>query len=149
MRTLISSRWSAVRFLLIVFAASSFLGCSVPNLEEPDCREARDVVREFYSLHFGNDMHPSAANVRLREKYLTPRLKDTLLAATPGDTDYFTATSDYPKAFRVGECKIKSPGQSANFDVLLFWKDDVRSEQKHISVAVEKENGAWRIGAVN
>jgi len=124
-------------------------GCSVPNLEEPDCRESRDAVREFYSFHFGNDMHASVENIRLREKYLTERLKDKLLTASPGEVDYFTATSDLPKAFRVGECTVRSPGQSVNFDVLLFWKDDVRTEQKHISVAVKKENDTWRIDTVD
>jgi hypothetical protein len=121
----------------------------VPNLEEQDCREARDVVREFYSFHFGNDMHPSADNVRLREKYLTSRLKDNLLNAPATDVDYFTATSDLPKAFRVGGCTVNAPGQSVNFDVLLFWKDDKRTEQKHVSVAVRKENEKWLIDRVD
>jgi hypothetical protein len=125
------------------------LSCSVPSLEESDCRESRDVVREFYSFHFGNDMRPSADNVRLREKYLTTRLKGNLLAAQTTEVDYFTATSDLPKAFRVGECKVITPGQNVNFDVLLFWKDDTRTEQKHISVAVKKETDKWLIDAVD
>ncbi len=133
----------------LVLTILCIAGCSVPNLEEPDCREARDVVREFYSFHFGNDMHPSAENIKLREKYLTPRLIDTLLKAPSTNTDYFTATNDFPKAFRAGECKVNSPGQSVNFDVLLFWKDDKRTEQKHISVSVKKENDKWRIDAVD
>jgi hypothetical protein len=125
------------------------LSCSVPNLEEPDCREARDVVREFYSFHFGNDMHPSADNVRLREKYLTGRLKDKLLTAPTNDVDYFTSTRDLPKAFRVGGCTVNTPGQNVNFDVLLFWKDDTRTEQKHISVVAKKENDKWLIDMVD
>jgi hypothetical protein len=54
-----------------------------------------------------------------------------------------------PKAFRVGGCTINTPGQSVNFDVLLFWKDDKRTEQKHISVAVRKENDKWLIDMVD
>ena len=151
MKGVVSGWWSVVRFTIasIVLTVICLPGCSVPNLEEPDCRESRDVVREFYSLHFGNDMHQSAENIRLREKYLTAPLKDKLLAASPTDTDYFTATSDFPKAFRVGECKVNSPGKDVNFDILLFWKDDVRTEQKHISVAVKKENDTWRIDWVS
>ena len=154
MRRVVSGRWSVFSscerlscFLLI--ASCVLLSCSVPNLEEQDCREARDVVREFYSFHFGNDMHPSADNVRLREKYLTGRLKDNLLTAPATDLDYFTATSDLPKAFRVGGCTVNTPGQTVNFDVLLFWKDDKRTEQKHISVAVRKENDKWLIDMVD
>ena len=144
MRTAVS-----VSIASVVLAILCLSGCSVPNLEEADCRESRDVVRQFYSFHFGNDMHPSDDNVRLREKYLTGRLKDYLLAAPPTELDYFTATSDFPKAFRVGECKINEPSKRVNFDMLLFWKDDTRTEQKHISVAVKKENDKWLIDAVD
>lgn len=94
-------------------------------------------------------MHQSAENLRLREKYLTARLKDNLLAAPASEVDYFTATGDLPKAFRVGGCKVNTPGQSVNFDVLLFWKDDTRTEQKHISVAVKKEDDKWLVDSVN
>ena len=151
MNAVVSGRWSVVRLLVasLVLTILGVTGCSVPNLEEPDCRESRDVVREFYSLHFGNDMHQSAEAIKLREKYLTTLLKDNLLSAPLNDTDYFTATSDLPKAFRVGECKVNSPGQEVNFDILLFWKDDTRTEQKHISVAVRKENDTWRIDSVS
>jgi len=154
MKGVVSGRWSVVSVRRIavcclLLTAYCLPACSVPNLEEPDCRESRDVVREFYSFHFGNDMHPSDDNVRLRQKYLTDRLKEYLLAVPTKELDYFTATTDFPKAFRVGECKVTSPGQSANFDVLLFWKDDTRTEQKHISVDVKKDNDTWRIDSVS
>ena len=151
MKGVARGRWSVVSFTIasLVLTVIGLPACSVPNLEEPDCRESRDVVREFYSLHFGNDMHQSAENIQLREKYLTASLKDKLLAGAATDADYFTATGDFPKAFRVGECKVNSPGKDVNFDILLFWKDDVRTEQKHISVAVKKENDTWRIDSVS
>jgi len=154
MKGVVRRRWSVISFrrlgvCCLLLASYCLAACSVPNLEEPDCRESRDVVREFYSLHFGNDMHQSAANIQLREKYLTGQLKDKLLAASPTDSDYFTASSDFPKAFRVGECKVNSQGKDVNFNILLFWKDDLRTEQKHISVAVKKENDTWRIDSVS
>ena len=157
MKTVASVPWSVASFKLltktcILLAAFSLLSCSVPNLEEVDCREARDVIREFYSLHFGNDRQPSAENLRLREKYLTSRLKGDLndaVAALPEGTDYFTATTDFPKAFRVGECQSAQPGQPVLFNVLLFWKDDERTEQKHILVTLKKEDDAWRIDSVS
>jgi hypothetical protein len=133
----------------VVLTVVCLTGCSVPNLEEPDCTKSRDIVREFYSFHLGNDMHPSQESIGLREKYLTTQLKDRLLATPPNNVDYFTATSDFPKAFRVGECKVSAPGQSVNFDILLFWKDDTRTEQQHISVGVRKENEMWRIDRVD
>ena len=147
-------RWSVVRVSIasLVLAILWLNGCSVPNLEEVDCRESRDVVREFYSFHFGNDRHPSVENLQLREKFLTRRLKGDLndaVAALPEGTDYFTATTDFPKAFRVGECQAAQSGQPVLFDVLLFWKDDERTEQKHILVTVKKEDDAWRIDSVS
>lgn len=140
------------RLACLLLCAFCQLACSLPNLEDADCIQARDIVREFYSFHFANDMHPTAENVRLRKKYLTHDYEDRLLAnsgAGSGTKDYFTDADEFPKAFRVGECKVSSPSQSVNFDVLLFWKDDARTEQKHISVTLKKENDRWLIDAVD
>jgi hypothetical protein len=157
MKPVVSGQWSVVGFsrltkACILLAAILLVSCSVPNLEEQDCREARDVIREFYSLHFGKDRQLSAESGRLREKYLTRRLKGDLndaSGALPEGTDYFTATTDFPKAFRVGDCQSAQPGEPVLFNVLLFWKDDERTEQKHILVTVKKEDDAWRIDSVS
>ena len=148
MKTLLGSALAGL-VLTIMFVT----GCSVPNLEEPACKEARDIVREFYSFHFGNDMHPTPENLRLREKWLSKRwalkLGVDASGVPPTKIDYFTQTEDFPKAFRVGECKLNESGNEVLFDVLLFWKDDTRTEQKHISVGVRKENDTWRIDSVS
>jgi hypothetical protein len=154
MKVVGSDWWSVFGFrrlgvCCLLLAAFCLPACSVPNLEEPDCRESRDVIREFYSFHFGNDMHPSSENIKLREKFLTTRLTDELLRSSPGNVDYFTGTSDFPKAFRVGECKINVPGESVTFDVLLFWKDDTRTQQSHIPVELKKDGAGWRVDKVN
>ncbi|MEO8572336.1 MAG: hypothetical protein ABI481_00080 [Pyrinomonadaceae bacterium] len=143
------------RACLLLCAACLLASCSIPNLEETDCREARDRVREFYSFHFGNDMHLTEENVRLREKHLTRRLFRDLLneavALPVKTTEYFTATAtnDLPKAFRVGECKVVQPGDAVQFDVLLFWKDDIRTEQRHVSASLKKEDDNWLIDSVS
>jgi hypothetical protein len=140
---------------LLVASWCVFASCSVPNLEETDCREARGRAREFYSFHFGNDMRLTEENVRLREKYFTHRLLENLLDEAvklpEKGTEYFTAvpTNDLPKAFRVGECKIVQQGQRVQFDVLLFWKDDTRTEQKHVFASLAKENNNWLIDSVS
>ena len=60
--------------LLLLFCSVFFAaGCSLPNLEKPQCTAARDAVKRFYSLHFGNDMRPSAENLKASEPYLTRR----------------------------------------------------------------------------
>lgn len=132
-----------VTFLLLLFVSS----CSIPNLEEPACIESRDSIKQFYSFHFGNDMRPSAENLKLREKFLAPDLVKTLLASNEAAVDYFTATADYPKAFRIGECKVISPVK-IEFQVILFWRNDTRNEQKEVVVDAVKINDNWLIDKV-
>jgi Protein of unknown function (DUF3828) len=137
--------FASLRFILLVSALSA---CSIPNLESPECTEARSAVREFYSFHIGNDLKPSAENLKLREKFLSKELINTLSVSNEAKKDYFTATEDYPKAFRVGGCEAVSPEKTV-LEVLLFWRDDVRSEQREIKVEAVKENGKWLIDKVS
>jgi hypothetical protein len=140
---------SFVRLFCLLLLALCLHGCSLPNLEDPDCTKARDVVREFYSFHFGNDMQPTAENIALREKFLTPAFVGRLKSLPATTTDPFTHTEEFPKAFRVGECKVVEPGQAVRFGVLLFWKDDVKSQQRPVFTSVRKENGNWLIDDVS
>lgn len=128
--------------------AFCFFSCgSVPNLEKPECSEARNTVREFYSAHFGNDMKPSEEYLKLREKFLTADLRDTISKNISDRRDYFTATDDYPKAFRVGECEVAASDKTI-FGVLLFWKSDTRTEQREVKVEVVKQNDKWLINKI-
>jgi hypothetical protein len=138
-------RFSALlfTFCFLLFAFS----CSIPSLEAPECSEARNQVKRFYSIHLGNEMKPSAENLQMREQYLTAHLKQELEKQTGGETDYFTQTDDYPKAFRAGECQAAAPGKTS-FEVLLFWKDDTRSEQREIRVEMLKEDEKWLVNKV-
>lgn len=139
---------------LIVFSLCTFyfslfaFACSIPNLEKPECAAARQTVKELYSYHFGNDMKFTRENLRLREKFLSRELIENLAKQDESATDYFTRTSDYPKAFRVGECKVIETEKRVDFGVVLFWKTDTRSEQKEIPVEVLKENDKWSINKV-
>ncbi|MDQ3181722.1 MAG: YbjP/YqhG family protein [Acidobacteriota bacterium] len=131
-------------FCLLVFA----FACSIPNLETPECTEARNTVKEFYSFHFGNDMKFTKDNLKQRERYLSNELKQKLENQPDGATDYFTATDDYPKAFRIGNCEMVEPNKKINMQVLLFWKTDTRSEQREIYVEIIKENDNWLVNKV-
>jgi hypothetical protein len=133
---------------LILLLASCTLACSVPNLEQPECDQARDAVREFYSFHFGNDMTLSQENLEKRRVYLSPDFY-AKLAATPPAIDPFTLTKDQPKAFRAGECKVLETGRLVNFELLLFWKTDTRTEQRAIHVNAESRDGKWLIASVD
>ena len=150
MRTVISSQWSVVSwrrifvFVFFIFHFSFFISCSIPNLEKPECTEARNAVKEFYSVHFGNDMRPSEDYLRLREKYLTDDWKFFISKNLQVRHDYFTLSEDYPKAFRIGECEVIESNRTV-FQVVFFWKDDVRNEQRETRVETVKENGQWLI----
>ena len=135
-------------YCLLLIAYCSFAACSVPNLEDPECDQARDVVREFYSLHFASDMALSAEGLEKKKAYLTSRLYDSLKGAA-STVDPFTRTSDLPKAFRAGECRVIESGTRTAFNILLFWKTDTRSEQRSINVTTAKVDGTWRIDAID
>ena len=143
---------TVITLLALLMVLPGLSSCSVPNLESRDCTEARERVREFYSFHFGNDMHPTLENVERRQRFLTEEyaagLRLDASGLPPTKIDYFTLTEDLPKAFRVGECKLVEPGRETRFEVLLFWKDDTRSEQKEITAIAKKENNEWLIDAV-
>ncbi len=149
---MVSGQWSVVSsgkiFCLLLFTTTSLLSCSIPNLEAPECTEARSAVKEFYSFHIGNDMKPSAENLKLREKFLSKELLKELSLSNETEKDNFTATADYPKASRVGECEAISP-EKAIVQVLLFWRDDTRSEQREIKVETVNEGGKWVIDRVS
>jgi Protein of unknown function (DUF3828) len=139
---------SSKLFWLFLFAFGvTSCGLSVPNLEQSECTQARNRVKEFYSYHFGNNMKPSGENLRQREKFLTADLNRQLQQQNDTARDYFTQTDDYPKAFRVGACEVISP-EKVVLEVLLFWKDDVRSQQHGIKVEAVKEDNNWLINKV-
>lgn len=142
-----SKRLKIVLFcsLFIVYCSVS---CSFPNLEKTECREARQTIKEFYSFHFGNEMKFSPENLRQREKFLTADYAKTLQNAPPENDVFTTNSNDYPKAFRIGGCEADAVDKTV-FDVLLFWKDDARTEQRAIKVELTKQNGAWLINKIN
>ncbi len=133
-------------FMLLIFLCQ--MNCSVPNLQSPECIEAQNTAKELYSYHFGNDMKFTKVNLKQREKYLTNELKQQLESQPESAIDYFTATDDYPKAFRLGDCETVEPGKKVNIQVVLFWKSETRSEQKEVRVEVVKQNDNWLVNKV-
>ncbi len=130
-----------------VFAVAFLGSCSMPNLESPECTLSRGTVKEFYSIHFGNEMKYSAESLKPKEKFLTPELIASL-ASTPAGTDPFTTKSDdLPKAFRVGGCTVTDPSKT-DVEIILFWKDETRSEERKINVEVVKRDDKWLINKI-
>lgn len=134
--------------LATVAIAVSMNRLSIPSLEDPACDAARDATRSFYSFHFGNGLQPSAESLAERGRFLTPSLRAKLAARSDNPEDYFTATSDYPKAFRIGGCAA-SGQEKVTFEIALFWKDDERSEQRSIWVTSTLVDGRWLVDEVS
>jgi hypothetical protein len=146
-----SGKW--VRSIVSVVSVACFSlvllsSCSLPNLEKPQCSEARDFVRRFYSFHFGNEMRPSPENLKLREQFLTGDLIRTLSDSSNTTIDYFTASDQYPKTFRVGACTAETD-ELATFGVMLLWRDETKSEQKEVRVETVRTEGKWLINKVS
>lgn len=139
--------FTAFVFCCLLLSAFCLLGCSVPNLEKAECTEARGAIKQFYSYHFGNDMRPSLENLKLREKFLTKELTGKLSSSTETAKDYFTATENFAKAFRIGSCDSVSPEKTV-FQVLLLWRDDDKNVQREVKVEMIKENDKWLINRV-
>jgi len=135
-------------FLFCILHFAFLINCSIPNLEKPECTAARQTVKELYSYHFGGDMKFTAENLRQREKFLSGKLIENLSRNDESATDYFTATDDYPKAFRIGSCAVVESEKRVSLGVVLFWKTDARSEQREINVEAVKENDRWLVNKV-
>lgn len=130
----------------LIILCFCFSGC-IKSLESPECTQARDTIKKFYSYHLDSLIHPDAESVREREEFLTDELKQKM--PNEAANDYFTQTmEDFPKAFRVGECQTIAPDRVA-FEVLLFWKTDTRTEERRIMVGAAKENEKWLVDKVS
>lgn len=138
---------SDLLIFLCVCGSLFLMSCSQPILESQQCIESRDSVKRFYSYHIGNDMKPTAENLKKREVYLSQNLQTQLAQQTGSAKDYFTQTADYPKAFRAGKCEDTGKDKT-NFGILLFWRTNDINIQREIKVETIKENNNWLVNKV-
>ena len=89
----------------------------------------------------------SPDDLKTKEKFLTPEFVVRLRGSQEGIDPFTTGTNDFPKAFRAGECREISPDRTA-FEVLIFWRDDTRSEERRISVEMAKRGENWLVDNV-
>jgi len=138
-------KWGAL-FCILNF---SFLihGCRFYSLEPLECTEARVAAKQFYSFHFGNDMRASGENYKLRERFLTPRYYTALTSAEAGSLDQFTLTEEYPRTFKIGECKADSP-MNVSLQIQLYWRDDYSTVQQEVVANMVNEGGKWLLDGV-
>lgn len=140
------SRPGALIVFIISIGIAAF-GCGTPVLEPPECTDARTPVREFFSFHFGNDMAFSAEGLKLRERFLSQELFTKIQDSSEGTDPFTTGDTDFPKAFRTGECRVLEPNR-VRFEIILFWKDDARSEQRKIGVEAVRNQNDWLVDRI-
>lgn len=138
-------KWIAFFFILNF----SFLihSCRLYSLEPIECTEARVAAKQFYSFHFGNEMRPSPDNLKSRERFLTPRYFTALTASGEGSLDQFTLTENYPKSFKIGECRDDT-ATKVDLQIQLYWKDDYKTVQQEVVANMVKESGKWLLDGV-
>ena len=138
--------------LCIVHCALCIAACSIPVLEAPQCTDASLAVKQLYSYHFGNDMTPSAENLKARQKYLTGDLYESLAAKQSGKMDYFTKSDEYPKTFKIGKCDLKDPDH-VDLQVQLYWVQErgskIDTTQREVQVDAVKQGDHWLIDSVS
>jgi hypothetical protein len=140
----------AIKILKFAAPAALFLlaACGAPALSSEECVAARPAVREFYGYHFGNEMAFTPETLAARERFLSTGFRDRLKKVRgPGDP-FTTGTEDVPRAFRVGDCTSVSEGRT-KFEILIFWRDDERTEQRTITAEAVNEKGTWLMDRVN
>jgi len=134
-------------FCLFVFAFSSF-GCgSIPNLESPECTAVRNEARRFYSYHFDAMLRSGGDRAAERREYLTPRFADALKAAGPTDIDMFTLSTEFPKTFKIGECRMSTP-TNVDIQIQIYWRDDAKTQQQEVVANYVLNGEKWLLDGV-
>jgi hypothetical protein len=134
-------------FLLFPFAFS-LLGCgSIPNLESQECAAVRSEARRFYSYHFDASTRSGGDRAAERREYLTSRYSAELAKNGPQDIDVFTMSSEFPKTFKIGECKMASP-TNVDIQIQTYWRSDEKTSQNEVVANYVLENGKWLLDGV-
>lgn len=92
-------------------------------------------------------MTPSAENLKLREKFLTPELYKQLESTHEVRNDYFTASEEPPKTFKIGKCESSRSSQVA-LQVQIYWRDDAKVTQKEVQVEAVKIGDEWLVNSI-
>jgi len=146
-------------FLCLLSTIYCLLSCSIPNLEDANCSQAKEPVKSFYSYHFGNEMDFGRENIVKKEKFLTPEfyklviyeldrqerfVKENADQVPFINGDPFTDSQEYPTSFRIGKCAVVEPNKVV-IEVLMFWKFQVGSDQREMKIEVFKQDDKWLI----
>lgn len=92
-------------------------------------------------------MNFSAEKLKEKERYLTETFSESLNQIQTNGDVFTTGDTDFPKAFSIGRCEVIEENR-AKVEVLLFWKDENRAEQRKINVFVLRKQNSWLIDGI-
>src|SRR5687768_1249714 len=145
MRNAEVSMHNLLRFFCILLFALCASSCSLPSLESAECGEARTYVKQFYSWYIGTDADERNRHPEIYEKYVSRTFP---FNPKHWERDPYLLTNDFPNTFRLGTCKA-ADSDHVEFQVLLLWRDDMKSTQKGIRVEAIKTTDRWLISKVS
>lgn len=141
----LSPRTANGLFTVLLFAGicTSF-SCSLPSLEKPECAQARDNVKQFYSWQIGTDSRERSSHPETARRFVSP-----LFSSDPGnvESDPFTLSATIPKTFRIGKCEVLDPDK-VKLQVQLLWRDEKESRQSDVNVEAVRSDDRWLIAKV-
>ncbi len=141
----LSSRTANGLFTVFLLAGicTSF-ACSLPNLEKPECSQARDHVKQFYSWHLGTDADERELHPEMTRKFVSPFFSTD---SRDWERDQYTLSTNVPKSFRIGKCEVIEPDK-VKLQVQLLWRDDNTSRQTDVTVSAIRSGDVWQIAKV-
>ncbi len=119
----------------------------MPSLESPQCTEARDTVKQFYSWHLGTDADVKAGHPEIYKKYVSSEFLTTDRGSNWESDPYFLSLNS-PKTFKIGTCK-QIDQQKVDLQVQLYWRDNEKVTQKEVHVEAVKTGDTWLINKVS
>jgi hypothetical protein len=130
-------------FCCLLVAANWQLACSIPKLESPQCSEAGDQVKEFYSWYLGTDAEMRGRQRDVYERFISPKFQTDVAAGT----DPFFRSTTPPTTFKIGKCESISDSQG-KIQVQLYWRFENKTDQKEVYADVVKSGDRWLIEKV-
>jgi hypothetical protein len=130
-------------FCCLLVTANWQLACSIPKLESPQCSEAGDQVKEFYSWYLGTDAEMRAKQPDVYNRFISPKFQ----ADAAEGTDPFFRSTTPPTTFKIGKCESINDTQG-KIQVQLYWRLENKTDQKEVYADVVKSGDRWLIEKV-
>ena len=132
-------------FCCLLVTANWQLACSIPKLESPQCSEAGDQVKEFYSWYLGTDAEMRGRQPEVYDRFISPAFPKQ--RGTNWESDPFFLSTTPPTTFKIGKCESMNDTQG-KIQVQLYCRFENKTDQKEVYADVVKSGDRWLIEKV-